>query len=157
MWLLLILIFLFFAAATLLKVLKNLNSVVFFLAFILSLGTFFTIGTYNVKTTSKLPSKVDEIPIYFMKDVKTDRDPFVIGIKDISTNSFYFYLKDGNLLRKMDLKVENLKVVDKDVSPMLTAISKTDVTGWLSLGLSGSTSYQIRLPVSLVTKVSPQQ
>jgi hypothetical protein len=150
MWLFLIIVALLFAGAILLKVLRNWNSAIFFLAFVIGLGVFFTLGTFNVKWIDKQPAKVDEIPIYFMKDVKTDHDPFVIGIRDIATNSFYFYIKDGNLFRKVNLKVEDLKVIDKDTMPMMIAISKVDHATWLSLGMSGSTSYQIQLPTSLL-------
>ena len=150
MWLFLILVALLFTGAILLKVLKHWNSGIFFLAFIASIGLFFTIAAVNLKWVNKQAAKVDEVPIYFMKDVKTDQDQFVIGIKDISTNSFYFYIKDGNLFRKMDLKVEALKVIDKDQPPMVTVVSKNESVGWLTLGLAGSTSYQIQLPSSLL-------
>jgi hypothetical protein len=150
MWLFLILVALLFTGATLLRVLKHWNSGIFFLAFIASIGLFFSLAAINLKWVNTQPAKVDEVPIYFMKDVKTDHDPFVIGIKDISTGSFYFYIKDGNLFKKMDLKVEDLKVIDKDTPPMVTVVSKTESVSWFTLGLSGMTSYQIQLPSSLL-------
>jgi hypothetical protein len=150
MWLFLILCVMIFAAAITLRVVKKWNGAIVFLAAVVCVGLFFTIGVLNMKAAYKLPAKVDEVPIYFMKDVKTDQDPFVIGIHDISSNSFYFYAKDGNLFKKMDLRVEDLKVIDKDAPPTLTVVSKTDPIGWFSLGLNGSVSHQIQLPASLL-------